>query len=121
MINKPTAIIGASADPSRYSYMATARLKKNGHTVYPLGIKDGTIDGTEIITQRPQLDGVDTVTLYVSAKNQGFWTDYILSLQPKRIIFNPGAENPEFLLLAQKNGIECIEGCTLVMLSIGNY
>lgn len=120
-MNKTTVVIGASADESRYSYKATMSLKKHGHKVFPVGLKQGTIDGETILTDKPPLKDVDTVTLYVGPKNQSFWTDYILSLHPKRIIFNPGAENPEFLAVAEKNGIECQEACTLVMLSIGNY
>lgn len=120
-MNKPTVIIGASPDASRYSYMATVKLKKYGHTVYPIGIRKGEIDGTQILTDKPQLTDIDTVTMYVGEKNQASWIDYILSLNPKRIIFNPGAENPALVKTAEAKGIECIEACTLVMLSIGDY
>ena len=120
-MNKPTVIIGASDKPERYSYMATSKLKKHGHTVFPLGIKAGTIDGESILTNRPQLTDIDTVTLYVNPTNQAEWADYILSLKPKRIIFNPGTENVTFEKRASEQGIECLEACTLVMLGIGNY
>jgi len=120
-MNKPTAIIGASPKPERYAYLATSRLKKYGHTIYPVGIHGGTIEGEPILTDKPQLKDIHTVTLYVGPQNQGAWTDYILSLHPKRIIFNPGTENPEFEKKASEKGIECIEACTLVMLSIGDY
>src|SRR5262245_642077 len=120
-MDKPTAIIGASPDPERYSYRATISLKKHGYKVYPVGIRTGKIDGETILTDKPQLKDIHTVTLYVGPKNQPYWMDYILSLKPKRIIFNPGAENAELFANAAENGIECIEGCTLVMLSIGNF
>lgn len=120
-MNKPTVVIGASSNPERYSYKAAVRLKKNGNTVFPVGLKEGNIEEQIILTGFPVLKDVHTVSVYVGPKNQAYWTDYILSLNPKRIIFNPGAENPDFSAVAVAQGIECIEGCTLVMLSIGNY
>jgi hypothetical protein len=120
-MNKTTVVIGASANPERYAYKATVSLKKYGNDVYPIGLTEGSIEGINILTDRPQLTDIDTVTIYVGQKNQSAWTDYILSLRPKRIIFNPGAENAEFFAQANEQGIECIEACTLVMLSIGNY
>lgn len=120
-MNKPTAIIGASSNPERYSYMATVKLKKYGHSVFPVGIKEGKIENETILLNKPKLEAVDTVTLYVGPKNQPEWKEYIYSLNPKRIVFNPGTENPEFFSEAAKKGIECIEACTLVMLGIGNY
>jgi uncharacterized protein len=120
-MNKTTVVIGASANPERYAYKATVSLKKHGNDVYPIGLSEGMIDGISILINRPQLTDIDTVTVYVGAKNQTTWTDYILSLKPKRIIFNPGAENAEFFTQARELGIECLEACTLVMLSVGNY
>lgn len=120
-MNKPTAIIGASPNPERYAYMATSRLKNQGHSVFPIGIRAGEIEGELILTDRPQLKDIHTVTLYVGPQNQPAWMDYILSLKPKRLIFNPGAENPEFEKLATQQGIECMQACTLVLLSIGEY
>lgn len=120
-MDKPTVIIGASSNPERYSHMATLRLKKYGHTVFPLGIKAGEIEGEAILTGKPQLRGVHTVTMYVGARNQPEWVDYILGLRPRRIIFNPGAENADLFARAAEQGIECVEGCTLVMLSTGEF
>lgn len=120
-MDKPTVVIGASPDPGRYSYKAVRSLQSHGHTVYGLGIHEGMINGLKISLDQPILENVETVTLYVSPKNQYAWIDYILSLNPKRIIFNPGTENQEFIKEARSKGIECIEGCTLVMLSVGNY
>ena len=119
--NKSTVVIGASPNADRYSNKATLSLQKYGHTVFPIGIRSGKINDLDIITDKPQIENVDTVTLYVGLDNQPAWIDYIMSLKPKRIIFNPGAENPEFEALAQSNGIEATEACTLVLLSINQY
>jgi predicted CoA-binding protein len=119
--NKPTVVIGASPNADRYSNKATLSLQKHGHTVYPIGIRAGKISDLDIIIDKPTLENVDTVTLYVGLDNQPAWIEYILSLHPKRIIFNPGTENPEFEALAQSKGIEATEACTLVLLSINQY
>ncbi len=119
--NKPTVIIGASPNSDRYSYKATVSLKNYNHTVYPIGIRSGKIGDSDIITDKPQLENIDTVTLYVGPENQPQWYDYILSLHPKRIIFNPGTENQEFVSLANSKGIETEYACTLVLLSIKQY
>lgn len=120
-MNKPTAVIGASPKPERYAFLATIRLKKHGHTVFPVGIHEGMIEGELILTNKPQLKDIHTVTLYVGPQNQPAWIDYILSLKPKRIIFNPGTENPAFEQQATEKGIECLEACTLVLLSTDQY
>lgn len=118
---KKTVVLGASSNPERYAYLATEKLKKYGHEVVAVGIKPGMIGDTEIVTGRPAITGVDTVTLYVGPQNQPGWYEYIFSLQPKRIVFNPGTENPELEQLAAAKGIEPLEACTLVLLSLGNY
>lgn len=120
-MSKDTVVIGASENTERYSYKATVSLKRHGHKVYPVGIKAGSIEGLSILTDKPAIQNIDTVTLYVGPQNQEGWQDYIFSLNPKRIIFNPGTENPVFEKAAQAKGIETVEACTLVMLSIGNY
>lgn len=119
--NKPTVVIGATPNTDRYSFKATDSLQKHHHTVYPIGIRSGKINDLDIIVDKPILENIDTVTLYVGPDNQGPWIDYILSLKPKRIIFNPGTENPEFEALAESKGIEATEACTLVLLSINQY
>lgn len=119
--NKTTVVIGASPNTERYSYKATISLQNHGHTVYPVGLRKGIINGLEIITDKPALENIDTVSLYVGPDNQPYWYDYILSLKPKRIIFNPGTENPEFEKMAADKGIETEEACTLVLLSIKQY
>jgi len=120
-MSKKTVVIGASDNPERYSYKATIALQKHNHDVIPVGIKEGAINGLKIKTSKPIVNDVDTVTVYVGPQNQKYWEEYILTLNPKRVIFNPGAENPEFENILSKKGIEPIEACTLVMLSVGNY
>ncbi len=120
-MNKPTLIIGASENPDRYSNKAALSLKKHGHSIFLLGNKTGQINGEQIETEKIYFQDIDTVTLYINNTNQTHYKEYIYSLNPKRIIFNPGAENPDIYVEATKKGIECVEGCTLVMLSIGNY
>jgi uncharacterized protein len=118
---KKTVVIGASDNENRYSNMATKRLLSHGHEVFPIGIRKGKINDLEIITEKPMLKDIDTVTMYVGTQNQDSWIDYIISLNPKRIIFNPGTENDDFENLANTKGIETVEGCTLVMLSVGTF
>ena len=95
----------------------------HGHDVIPVSIKKGEIEGKTIlnIKDKPKIDNIDTLTLYINRFNQFEWHDYLLALKPKRIIFNPGAENQELNKLARENGIETIEACTLVMLQTGSY
>lgn len=118
---KKTLVLGATPNPERYAYLAVLRLQQHGHEVAPVGVRPGEIGGISIQMGQPLISGVDTVTLYLGAERQKAYYDYILSLAPKRIIFNPGAENSELAQLAEKQGIETVEGCTLVMLSIGAY
>lgn len=118
---KKTVVIGASENPERYSYKAVISLYEHDEEVIAVGLKDGMIGDIVITKEKKFIADVDTVTMYVGKQRQPAWYDYILSLKPKRIIFNPGAENDEFAQLAAKNGIEVVEACTLVMLSIGNY
>lgn len=118
---KKTVILGATPEPTRYAYLAAERLQQHGHEFIPIGRKKGEVLGKAIINDRPIVDGVDTVTLYINAQNQIDEYKYILSLKPKRVIFNPGTENPELEKILQKNDIETVEGCTLVMLSVGTF
>lgn len=122
-MNKKTAIIGASDNPYRYAFMAANKLKSYNHPIVPLGIKKGKIADEEIvnIATRPQLDQIHTITMYISPGHQTDLEDYILSLNPKRIIFNPGAENFSLAEKARNQGIETLNACTLVMLSANQY
>lgn len=116
-----TVVLGASPNPERYSYLAVERLTRHGHPVVAIGLRKGAIGNTPIIPEHPVLENVDTVTLYMNAEKQKQYYDYILSLHPKRIIFNPGTENPELAQLAGQAGIEHPYACTLVLLSTGQY
>ena len=121
MEKKATLVLGASDNPARYSYLAVQRLKTHGHSVVAIGKRKGMVSGVEIGTEpRPDVE-VDTVTLYLNPGHQRAYYDYILSLHPRRIIFNPGTENPELEELAESKGILAMEACTLVLLSTGQY
>lgn len=122
-MSKKTVIIGASTNPSRYAYLAAGMLKENKHEIIPIGIKKGEVYGKQIlpINERPAVNDVDTVTLYIGPRHQPEHYDYILSLKPKRVIFNPGTENEEFEKLIEQAGTEALEACTLVLLRSGQY
>ena len=120
-MNKKTVVLGASPNPARYSYLAVSRLLAHGHDVVAIGRRKGKINDKDVIIEHPQLNDVDTVTLYLNANNQKQYYDYILSLHPKRIIFNPGAENDELADMARQKGIEPMEACTLVLLATGQF
>ncbi len=122
MAGKKTLVIGASEHRWRYSFLAVNRLHQKGHEVISLGKEKGQINGVAIETERKAFKDVDTVTLYINPSIQKEYYDYVLNvIQPKRIIFNPGTENPDFEAMAEKKGIETIEACTLVMLSTGQF
>ncbi len=121
MASKLTMVIGASTDPERYANMAIRKLKAYQHPVIALGKKAGYIDDTLIETEQKPFEGVDTVSLYLNPLHQQHYYDYILSLHPRRIIFNPGTENEAFYALARAAGIKAQEACTLVLLSTGQY
>jgi len=118
---KVTMVIGASPNEERYSNLAVKRLRQQGYSVIAIGAKQGKIGDVDIISNAPPVAGVDTVTLYLNPQRQRAYYDYILSLKPKRIIFNPGTENDELQELAWQSNIVPVEACTLVMLSTGQY
>ena len=118
---KKTIVLGASVNPERYSYLAIHRLRSHHHPVVAIGKKNGQVSDIQIQKEKVPQEDIDTVTLYLNAKNQEQYIDYILSLRPKRIIFNPGAENDKLVELARKNNIEPVIACTLVLLSTGQY
>jgi predicted CoA-binding protein len=118
---KKTLVIGASSNPERYSYLAVKKLMAHQHPVIALGNQAGNIGDTVIETEKKSFDNIDTVTLYLNPQRQKDYYNYILSLHPQRIIFNPGTENDELYELAKENGIVVEEACTLVMLSTGQY
>lgn len=118
-----TVVLGASTNPSRYSYIASGLLTEYGHEVVPVGLKKGAVFGREIldIRDQPSISDVDTVTVYIGPANQAPLFDYIPRLTPKRVIFNPGAENDVLEKLLNDRGIETVNACTLVMLRTGQY
>ena len=118
---KKTLVIGASTNETRYSNIATHRLLSHGHEVVLVGNKKGEIKNLPIHNDKPFFENIDTITLYVNPQNQEEYYDYILNLKPKRLIFNPGTENAEFVTLANKQGIETEYACTLVLLATGEY
>ena len=118
---KKTLVLGASDNPARYSYLAMNRLKAHDHPVVAVGRRETDVDGIHITKSPVQENDIDTVTLYLNPTHQQEYYDYILSLNPKRIIFNPGTENPELMKLAKERGIEPVIACTLVLLATGQY
>jgi uncharacterized protein len=114
-------VLGASPNPTRISHMAVKSLLRRKIPVYAVGKRKGTIDVVDIQTGKPKLKDVHTVMLYVSPKNQVELYDYILNQNPRRIIFNPGTENQEFIAMAKSEGIEVVLACGLVMLNTGVY
>ncbi|MBE0638439.1 MAG: CoA-binding protein [Bacteroidales bacterium] len=119
---KKTVVIGASPNPSRFSFKAVQLLTAHGHPVEAIGRHTGSIDNIMIRTEKPVIEGVDTVTMYLAPANQPAMYDYILHvLKPKRIIFNPGTENDRLARMAENDGIKVVEDCTLILLSRGLY
>ncbi len=120
-MSKKTLIIGASTNPERYSFKAAHALMNHGHEIYLLGLREGEVNGETIQTGRPDFEDVHTVTLYVGPRHQPDYKDYIIGLQPQRVIFNPGTENKELQAQLTAAGIFWEEACTLVLLSINGY
>ena len=118
---KKTLVLGASDNPARYSHLAIQRLRNHGHPVAGIGRRNTKVGDVLIEKEKQPIDNVDTVTLYLNPKHQREYYDYIVSLQPKRIIFNPGTENEELQKIARENNIQTLEACTLVMLSTGQF
>jgi uncharacterized protein len=123
MINetKKTVVIGASPNPERFSYKAVSLLSSYDQPVVAVGIRDGQITGVMIQKGKPEIKDVHTVSLYIGPQRQPEYYNYILELNPQRIIFNPGTENPELYSLAKEKNIKVVEHCTLVMLNSGEY
>ena len=119
--SKTTLVLGASDNPSRYSYLAIKRLRSQGYQVHAIGRRHTFVADVTIETEKIKWENIHTVTLYLNPMHQTEYYNYILELKPERIIFNPGAENDDLLEMANKNGIETLEACTLVLLSTGQY
>ncbi|HLG38122.1 MAG TPA: CoA-binding protein [Chitinophagaceae bacterium] len=118
---KKTLVLGASDNPSRYSYLAIHRLLSQGHPVVAIGKKHSTVSEIFIENEIKNFENIHTVTLYLNPTHQKEYYTYLLSLYPKRIIFNPGAENDELAELAKEKGILVQNACTLVLLSTNQY
>ena len=116
-----TIVLGASEKPDRYANMAARRLMAYGHAVMCIGRRPGRIGDLPIHTEIPAGTRAHTVTLYLSAANQSAWRERLLALKPQRVIFNPGAENPEFARELESAGTETVDACTLVLLATGEY
>ncbi len=128
MIVKPTLVLGVSLKPNRYSHIAVRRLQQYNQPIIAVGLKEGTIDGQEVMTfesafakAETHTNTIDTVTLYLGPQRQAPYMDYVISLQPKRVIFNPGTENPEFYARLKEHHIDFEVACTLVLLGTNQY
>ena len=120
-MKKKTLVLGASLKPERYANIAMQRLVQYGHEVVAIGLREGEVAGVSIATESLSYEDVDTVSLYLNASRQEPYYEYILSLKPERVIFNPGTENPEFYKILEENDIESEVACTLVLLSTNQY
>ncbi len=121
MKNKKTLVLGASTKPERYAYKAITMLVDKGHSVIAIGQNQGEVAGISIRTKNIPLKNIDTVTLYLNPIRQREYYNYIIETKPKRVIFNPGTENPEFYQLLKSNNIQVEEACTLVLLTTNQY
>ena len=120
-MKKTTLVLGASPNENRYSNRAVGQLRANNYPVIAYGIKSGEIADVKINLTLSQWEDIDTVTMYLSPKNQVDFYKYIIDLKPNRVIFNPGTENPEFEKLLNEHGIAHEQACTLVLLTMGAY
>jgi predicted CoA-binding protein len=114
-------VLGASPNPVRFSHKAVKSLLRNEQEVVAVGFKKGLIVEEEILVGMPQIENVHTVSIYIGSSRQTEYYDYIISLKPKRVIFNPGTVNPHFMARLKREGIEPIAECMLVMLNDGEY
>lgn len=121
MINKKTLVIGASENPSRYSHLAIHALRKNQHEVIAIAKRAGKVSDVVFQTEFPANENIHTVTMYIGTERQKEYYSNLIELKPERVIFNPGTENFALEELLEKNGIETIHACTLVLLSTGQY
>jgi uncharacterized protein len=121
MKNKKTVVLGASSKPEKYAYKAIQMLVDKGHTVLAIGQNKGEVAGVKIQTKTIPLKNVDTVTLYLNPLRQRDYYNYIVEAKPKRVVFNPGTENPELYQLLELNGIKAEVACTLVLLATNQY
>jgi hypothetical protein len=118
---KKTLVLGASLKQDRYANIAIHKLREYNHQVVAIGMKQGVVNDVTITTEKKLFEGVDTVTLYLNSKRQEAYYDYILSLNPRRVIFNPGTENSSFYTILNTHKIPYEISCTLVLLGTNQY
>lgn len=118
---KKTVVLGASPNPVRFSHKAVKSLLRHDQDVVAVGFKEGLIVEEEILVGMPHIDDVHTVSIYIGSSRQADYYDYIISLNPKRVIFNPGTVNPEFMGRLSREGIEPLAECMLVLLNEEEY
>lgn len=116
-----TLVLGASENAFRYSYRAIKSLRNHGYEVVAIAARPGQVDDVVFLTEKEPVEDVHTVTMYLNPQRQATYEDYIISLAPKRVIFNPGSENPDFAEKLKQNNIEPVIACTLVMLNTNQY
>ena len=121
LTNKKTLVLGASLNPERYSNRAIHRLTLNNIPTVAFGLREGTIIGVNFETKLIKYTDIHTITLYLNPQRQKDFYDYILSLKPQRVLFNPGTENPELMSLLHTNNIDYEIACTLTLLAIDQY
>jgi uncharacterized protein len=121
MSNKKTLVLGASTKPDRYAFKAITMLVEKEHSVIAIGQNVGEVAGINIRTKNIPLANIHTVTLYLNPTRQKDYYNYILETKPRRVIFNPGTENPEFYQLLKANSIQVEVACTLVLLATDQY
>jgi len=121
MKNKKTLVLGATTKPDRYAFRAINMLVEKGHTVLAIGQNTGEVAGVKIQTKAIPVKNIDTVTLYLNPARQRDYYNYIIEAQPKRVVFNPGTENPELYQLLELNSIKAEVACTLVLLATNQY
>lgn len=120
-MEKKTLVIGASTNRNRYSNIAMHRLTSKGIPVVAIGLRGGEVAGVQIETEKVPFENIHSVTLYLGPARQPEYYDYIISLRPKRVIFNPGTENPEFYRMLKEANIESEVACTLILLATDQY
>lgn len=120
-MSKKTLVVGASSNPKRFSNKAMHFLYEKNIEFVPLGINSGEVFGRKILQGKPLLKDIHSVALYISGKHQKMYYDYIVSLKPKRVIFNPGTENIDFEHILFINNIKFMHDCTLLMISKARF
>jgi uncharacterized protein len=118
---KKTLVLGGSSNPERYSYLAINKLREHQHPVLAIGRRSARVADITVLQEMSPVSDLDTVTVYLNKENQKNYYDFVLAQHPRRVIFNPGAENPEFEKILTDQGIQVLEACTLVLLATGQF